>query len=467
VSGNVFDAAISRLRRILVPRPDPGAGIALFLTAHAAAALFLFWQASQARFCCDATDYYLPAGVAIWRDGLLWDDPYAGYRFYLVPLVFGLLERLPWMASEPSAISHQFPYALAGAYMLTSLAASYRVFRRESWQRWLLFVPPVLCNPFLLAIVPYPLQERVVAIFALPLLVVLLADTHLTLRGLAIIAALSFGLLVVSRPSLAWMALPIALCVFYRGIALRSSAKTFVFAASAGIAILSILLAPQAYIAMKAPPQNAREWVLRAQLVDGIDMFDYTTGYDATHFFPVPAWSPFRNMPSEEKNLSFYGSHPEHGFVVAATHVWAGLHYMAPTPYVPKTSFRLFSPWLIASACVVGYGLIGLAGWWRARDDRGIVLFLTATVALSCMYTALTATEGRFGLLGFLALSVAAWKYLSTSPRKPELAVTAPLVIAYVVLCIAFGALLLYRTPLLAAESLGSIGPSVGALSVR
>ena len=92
-------------------------------------------------------------------------------------------------------------------------------------------------------------------------------------------------------------------------------------------------------------------------------------------------------------------------------------------------------------------GLIGLAFAFRAPADRSRAAFLAATLFFSCLYTAFVGVEARFGIFGFLALSISAAWLASTPEGRALMRSASPLVVAYMLLCMAFGGLVLYASP--------------------
>lgn len=428
------------------------------------AAAFVFWEAHHARYCCD-TDYYLHAADAIWRDGLLWQDSWLGYRYYLTPLMLGsVLRVVSLFTGNPADAAKYISFGLACAYCCAAFAASWLVWRREGPARWRQFAVPILCNPFALALVPLPMQESVIAIVCLPLMVALVALKHLQGRWLAAVAAVLAGTLIGARASLVWMTVPIVLFVVWRAASVRTKPAEHLRNAALALALLAAILAPQAYVALRSPAwtgESAAKTVYRVQQASGIEQFNYTTAYDANGFRAAPTWSPYRTIPADQKELSFYHRQPAAGLFLVLAHVWSGLHYVWPTPYTPASAMRVFSPWLLLSALTVACGLLGLGVFFQCREDRPVALFFTVTLLGSCAYTAFTAVEGRFGLFGFLALSVFAWRYVTTSGRATLLR-TAPLVIAYVLLSCTVNGLLLYRSPQF-GEQAPANAPPVGA----
>jgi hypothetical protein len=72
------------------------------------------------------------------------------------------------------------------------------------------------------------------------------------------------------------------------------------------------------------------------------------------------------------------------------------------------------------------------------RDDPPLTVFLLSTFVLSCGYTAFVATETRFGLFGFLAVSLGAAQLFAQRAGRTWAFSAVPLVGAYVAACIAF-----------------------------
>ena len=142
-----------------------------------------------------------------------------------------------------------------------------------------------------------------------------------------------------------------------------------------------------------------------------------------------------------------YAKYPGTGLMIVGAHVWAGLHYDALVPYVKFERLRVLNPWIVLSSLVVALGLIGLAFAFRVPADRSRAAFLAATLFFSCLYTAFVGVEARFGIFGFLALSIAAAWLASAAEGRALMRRAAPLVAAYVLLCIAFGGLVLYASP--------------------
>jgi len=429
----------------LAPWLTSFAGVTL---AHVAQVVFLLWVATHAKYCCDASDYYIPAGRAIFHDGLLWQDPYAGYRFYFVPMIFGALQKMLGLSAADAPA--RLPFALAAIFCFVSILTSFHVVRRNGMRRWLAYGVPLLFNPFLLAVVPYPLQESVVIIFCIPLLVVLLASEQRDYRKTCVIAALFCGIAFIARSSLLWTLLPALLFVGYEARRVRPGKSHILQGVALASLIWIVLIAPQSYISWHkfgTVFPLAKIAVGYDQFAYGVEFLNYTTIFDDGGFGPFPVLSPYSDLPAAEKTPAFYFNHPAEGAFLVLAHVWSGLNYVALTPYVAETDLTIVTPWLILSSIVVAYGILGLPLLFARREEGGAALLLITLALLCCAYTAFAGTESRFGLLGFAALSVSMWRLVSNRANLPLCLQALPLAVAYVGMSTAFNALLLYRTP--------------------
>jgi len=172
-------------------------------------------------------------------------------------------------------------------------------------------------------------------------------------------------------------------------------------------------------------------------------MLNYGTVYTEDNFSGLIARSPYASLPTAQKTLSFYETHPKAGFFLALTHAWSSLHFVAFSPYAPRTAIDVFTLPLLFSSALVAIGLIGLTVM-SIGDERTV--FLLLTVLLTCAYTALAATENRFGVFGFIAICVAAWQVPIGVDTRTLALRASPLVLVYVCLCVMINALLMYRT---------------------
>jgi len=416
---------------------------------HVAQAAFLFWIAWRGDFCCDAY-YYLHTGQRLLREGIAYHDDFAGYRSYLVPLVFGLLDLIPAPSMRGSGQS--IPFTLGAAFVAASVAASLHVLRRESAGRYLTFAIPVLFNPFLLAHVPAPLQESVVMIACVPLLFVLLAVRERSPYATVGLAALVVSLAFTIRGSMAWLALPLAIFVALEArrapARWREASKAKLAALAAGVFVA--LIAPQSLImAQKLGTLDPypRRWIVDQQAMFGVEMFKYATLKHEGKWKGLRFHTPYDSLPLEKKTFAFYRENTGPAVLLVVTHVWAGLHYDVLTTYVKMSDLKILNVWIVLSSLVVAWGILGLLRYCRDPAERSRGMLLASMLVLSCGYTAFAGVEARFGMLGFLALSLGAAQLFSSPGGRTVVRSSLPLALAYAVLCLAFNGLLLYTTP--------------------
>jgi hypothetical protein len=422
----------------------------LLVPLHALQLAALLWLAHRALFCCDAR-YYIDVGRELLAQGLVYEpDQFAGYRSYFVPLVFGLLEKIPAPAMAGSG--EKLPFTLSIAFTLVSFAVSRYIVRKEGLARYLVFAAPVFFNPFLLAQVPYPLQESALLLIVAPIVVVLLAVRSRSALATFALAVAAGALALAIRGSIGWLALPLAVFVLLEArrapAEWRAASKARL--AAVALAVPLVLIAPQSYVMQEKfgtlHPYPRVDTL--AQVFYGIEMFKMATVLRDGNWTQVRFLSPAAKLPIHEKiTFGFYGKYPGTGLMIVVAHVWAGLHYDALVPYVKFERLRVLNPWIVLSSLVVAFGLMGLAFAFRAPGDRSRAAFLAATLAFSCLYTAFVGVEARFGIFGFLALSIAAAWLASAAEGRALMRRAAPLVAAYVLLCIAFGGLVLYASP--------------------
>jgi hypothetical protein len=206
------------------------------------------------------------------------------------------------------------------------------------------------------------------------------------------------------------------------------------------------LLLPQMLIAKKQfdswnPYPSST--VATRQIAAGIAMFRYTTVIGGPHQGGFPTYTPFKDEP--DKTLGFYTTHPAEGAALVLGHVWAGLNYDTFGVYVSWASLGPVTAALLFSATVSALGLFGLVAWPGKGDDTELRAFLTTGLLGSCAYTALAATETRFGLWGFLCVSMAVAHLLAEKEGRRRALLAAPVLLAYVLASIEINALLYFR----------------------
>ena len=422
----------------------------VLLPLHALQLAILLWLAYRGIFCCDAS-YYMHAGQRLVEQGLGYQDDFSGYRSYFVPLVFGLLQKIPMFALGESHES--LPVTLSIVFTLVSFATSLYVVRQEGVRRWLTFAIPAFFNPFLLGHVIAPLQESVLMIVVVPLLVVLLAVRQRSPVATFALAVLTASLAFIIRGSMLWIAAPVAIFV---ALEMRRNRETWraaprLLLAAILVAIPLVLVAPQSWQMQQRfgtlDPYPNRKGIVEMQTFFGISMFKLTTMLYEGKWTQLRALTPFDALPIPEKTkLSWYAENKGPAVFLVIAHIWSGLHYDVLTTYVKFRAFRILNPWIVLSSFVVAYGLMGLVAAYR-RLETSRAAMLSALFAFSCLYTAFVGVESRFGIFGFLALSVGAAVLASSPEGRAQMKSTFPLALAYVLLCLVFNAMLIYAAP--------------------
>ena len=422
----------------------------VLLPLHALQLAILLWLAYRGIFCCDAS-YYMHTGRRLLEQGLGYGDDFAGYRSYFVPLVFGLLQKIPMFALGESHES--LPVTLSIVFTLVTFGTDVYILRREGLRRCLMFAVPAFFNPFLLGHVIAPLQESVLMIFVVPLIVVLLAVRQRSPVATVLLAVLTASLAFIIRGSMIWLAAPVGIFVV---LEMRRNRETWRAAPRALLAaiVLAIplaLVAPQSWQMQQKfgtlDPYPNRKGIVEMQTFFGISMFKLTTMLYEGKWTQLRALTPFDALPVPEKTkLSWYAENKGPAVFLVIAHVWSGLHYDVLTTYVKFRAFKILNPWIVLSSFVVAYGLIGLVAAYR-RLETSRAAMLSALFALSCLYTAFVGVESRFGIFGFLAVSIATSVLAASPDGRAQMKSAFPLALAYVLLCLVFNAVLLYAAP--------------------
>jgi len=401
---------------------------------HLAQALFLVWLARRAVFCCDA-NYYLDAATRVLRDGVAFQNDYAGYRSYFVPLVIGLLQSVPMPVATDSGVG--YPLVAGLLFAMLSVLATIHVLRAEGYARYLAYALPTIFNPFLLSFVPFPMQESVFVLSCVPLVLLLLAvrrrDAHWTLALAVSCGALAY----IIRSSYLWVCLPLAILVWQ-----HARLRTAAWAnprrgklASVALLCSAPLILPQCYAMAQAlgswlPYPNHETFA--HQIIWGIQAYKYATVLKDELWTGLVYASPMMHWPKDEMGLVTYLRNPGNGLLLMLAHAWVPLHFDVLTPYVRSEDLHPVSGWLLGSALVVACGVAGLWRAARSRRDPVETPFLLVTVGLSCAYTLVAAAEVRFGIIGFMALSIGASAFVGDADVRREWRRYAPWVVLYV-----------------------------------
>ncbi len=405
----------------------------------AAQAAFLGYLAATANFTGDG-GYYMSMAGKLWTEGLLHDDPYLGYRSYFVPLWIALVSHLPGAGFFVANPALHFGINQSALFFLLTAALVCAARRKELLRQSLPYFAATMFNPFLLAYVAMPLQESALVFFVVPMLLLVCTPGWVSASTrIALVVLIAFFAYVI-RSSLAWVAVP---AIAYLLCAAHASRprwtqhwRPVLHACIAGV----LLLVPHWYVVVNARDRiatgaAAHHDLLQTQVAWGIRAFKYGTLLDEQESRGVWFHSPYRHADAPH-DIGFYARHPLQGAVLVAGHVYSGLHYDVLLPYFRRADIRRVSGWLVLSSLTVFYGVYGLVESVRrrrsTRAEDGVLL--TGLVLLSCGYTAFVATEARFGILGFTALSIAACAVVAHDGSRARAIALLPWALAYAVL---------------------------------
>lgn len=404
-------------------------------------AAFLGYFAATANFTGDG-GYYISMAGKLWTEGLLHDDPYLGYRSYFVPLWIALVAHLPGAKSFVADPAFHFGTNQSALFFLLTVALMMAAHRKGMLRQALPYFLATMFNPFLLAYVAMPLQESVLVFFVAPMLLLVCAPGFVSASARIALVVLIGFLACIIRSSLVWVAVSVIGYLVWAGLASRPQwARHWKPAALAGIAGV-LLLAPQWYVVANSRDRIAavavgQEALLESQIAWGIRVFKYGTLLEGRETSGVWFHSPFKDA-APPHDLGFYARHPLQGAVLVAAHVYSGLHYDVPRPYFSRSDVHIVSAWLLVSSLTVFYGVLALFEILRKRLPMPgeTTALLAGLLILSCAYTAFVATEARFGLLGFTALSIAACAAFAHDASRARAMALLPLAAVYVVLAV-------------------------------
>jgi len=432
-----------------------GSAWLMYLFLLVAQAGFLAYLAGTANFTGDG-GYYTSMAGKIWTEGLLHDDPYIGYRSYFVPLWIALVAHLPgakWFVADPA---FYFGTNQSALFFLVTVALTLAAHRKGMLRLSLPYFVATMFNPFLLAYLAMPLQESALVFFVAPMLLLVCTPGFVSASARIALVVLIAFLAYIIRSSLVWVAVPVIAYLVDAGLASRPRWtrhwKPAVLACVAGV----LLLAPHWYVVTNgreriATGAAAHHNLLQVQVAWGIRAFKYGTLLDEQESRGVWFHSPFR-YADPPHDIGFYARHPLRGGALVAGHVYSGLHYDVLLPYFRRADIRLVSGWLVLSSLTIFYGVFGLVEGLRRRwpTPAGTSVLLTGLALLSCGYTAFVATEARFGLLGFSALSIAACAAFAHEASRARAKALLPLAAVYVLLAVLVNAWLLASAGLIA-----------------
>ncbi len=407
--------------------PPPGRWrFFLIVMAAIVQLIFLLWAARsaipQALHCevCD-TAYYYTSAAEFAKSGLLFTNPYDGYRSYFVPLFVAAIERLVGLTGFGGSAVEQYTYGVAILFWLISVVFMRWLAVRVSLQSFLATTTATLLNPFLIVYVPFALQEGVLMACCLPLLFVWFGAKDLKpSKRVALILTMTLIAYII-RASLVWWLLPASI---YAGWLLWPQIRhpREWLPAMATVALVScILVGPQVYIS-KQKENSFNPYpsttVLSQQIPWGITLLKFTAVEDEGHWRGLMYVSPFFGVPEENKTARFYLDHPASAAFLMLSHAYAGFHYDQIAPYWRFDRARPFTIWLVLSSAIVFLGVIRMTDIVLSRKLNADGAFAMATLGLCVASLLFVAAEARFGIIGFAMLSIYVAEWIASRPSR-------------------------------------------------
>ena len=410
---------------------------------------FLFWAArgaaQQALQCdvCDTSYYYLVA-TEFARSGLLFTNPYDGYRSYFAPLFIAAVQ---WLAAGfDGSMVERYTYGVTILFGLLSTYLMAWLARRASAATFLTTAAATLLNPFLLIYVPYALQEGVLMVCCLPLLFVWLGAKDWAPGRRAVLVALTALLAYTIRASLLWWLAPAMLYAAWSLAPWLTQPRRWLPPVATLALAAGLLIGPQIYIShhrsgtFNPYPSTA---LLSQQIAWGITMHKLATVEDEGHWRGLVYWSPFVAEPDEDKTFRFYLAHPFRGAFLMASHAYVGYHYDQIRPYWRLDRARPVTLWLVLSSAIAFLGVVRMTSVIAAGKVDVDEAFVMTTFVLCTASLLLVAAESRFGIIGFAMLSIQVAQWIGSRPSRAEVTLLGPALLMYLVLSFLYNAMLL------------------------
>jgi hypothetical protein len=384
-----------------------------FTVAMAWQALFLAWTVPEAAHqgvtcaICD-TGRYFESANAFSKSGLLFANPFDGYRSYFFPMFIAAVTALASSLGSENNVAVQYTYTVAPLFSAISLALFTWAWQTAGPRTAICAGAATLFNPFLIVQLPYALQESALMFFCLPLLFVWMVLPHSQASWRAALLLIVGLLAYVIRSSLIWWLLPAAAYATWQLFRTRKPYKWKGPLLAVTVAGL-MALGPQVYIAKKKfdsfNPYPSTS-LLSNQISWGISVLKFTAVEDNGHWRQLAYFSPFAPEAEETKSAQFYFKNPERGALLVLSHVFAGFHYDQIRPYWRLENASLVTVWLLLSSSLVFLGCLHVAQLLTTRTWDSDDAFAIATAVLCAGALAFVAAEARFGITGFAALSI-------------------------------------------------------------
>ena len=435
----------------LIPLPSGRWRFFWLVTAAIIQLGFLLWAARaavpQAQLCevCD-TAYYYTSAAEFAQSGLLFTNPYDGYRSYFVPLFIASVQQLAGSAGFDGSSVERYTYGISILFWLVSACLIWWLSGRVRVQTLLVAMTATLLNPFLLVYVPFALQEGVLMACCLPLLFVWVGAKNLERSRRAALVIVMALIAYIIRSSLVWWLLPAACYAGWLLWPQRRHPRQWLPAMAMSVFAACLLIGPQIYIS-KQKTNSLNPYpsttLLSQQIAWGITLLKFATVEDEGHWRGLTYFSPYVAEPEEEKTARFYVNHPARAAFLMLSHAYAGFHYDQIKPYWQLDRARPLTLWLMLSSAIVFLGVMRMTDIVLSRKFDADDAFAMATLALCVASLLFVAAESRFGVIGFAMLSVQVAEWLASRPSRTQWSMLAPGLLMYLALSLLFNTLLL------------------------
>lgn len=375
--------------------------------------------------CCDAAAY-MSSGQSVAREGVLANWPQSDLRTYFYPWFLSWSHEIAtFLGVDPAGLTFL-------AQLLLHLAACcvlYRVLRHRSPRAAGIVAPLLLCNPLLLAYVPYSLTESLtVSVCVLWIAVVLrLAEPGSLGLSLLLAAAASLlaGIALMIRPAnlvLSVATLVVVLVVLVPPLVRQRAVRSLLLVGVVMACAVSLPLLPQLKINSEhhgtMSPFPAAE-LGDFQLRTGIVMIKYVTDQRVPVARGIPYENPFLGsegaaaVPADP--LDYYWTQPWDGARLLLLHVFNALNPDFLFTYVHDATPPYRVPLVVATQALVFAGvttlfallLAALRGGTSRTGALAVPVTLLSVVLLNLGLNSVVAVETRFGILSVVSFSVA------------------------------------------------------------
>ena len=411
----------------------------------------LLWAArahvQQALHCdvCD-TAYYYTAAKEIATAGLLFTNPYDGYRSYFAPLFIAAVTRLAEGLGFDGGTEERYAYGVSILFWVVSVGLMAWLARRASAKGFVLTTAATLLNPFLIVYVPFALQEGVLMACCLPLLFVWVGAKDWDAgRRAALVVSMAL-LAYIIRAALVWWLLPAVLYAAWLLWPRRRHPRTWLPWMAAVVVAGIVVIGPQIYISKQHSDSfnpYPSTTVFSQQIPIGITLLKFATVEDEGHWRGLTYWSPYVAEPEEEKTADFYLGHPARAAFLMLTHAYAGFHYDQLKPYWQLDRARPFTIWLALSSAIVFLGVIRMTAIVVDGGLDADRAFAIATLMLCVASIVFVAAESRFGIVGFAMLSITIAEWLGSRSPRAEWWRLIPGLLLYLALSFLYNTMLL------------------------